>query len=288
MLLLSGKMEHLPTAIDFGIYRVQKLGDHLPNIHAPIRRDGYMIIFSGPHGAVHHLDNRVFSLPPYSVLFIGPDRVSRFDEDMTEDTYVLVFSSGFFGRSNRDLHFLQNSPLFNDYGQIYYMTLPGEGLLYGKVMVHLLYQARNGIEEQINRDLAHNLIEQILIMGSLNIQQVSNANYRDDLDNLLVLRYRTLIAEHVVSEKSVKFYADKLNVTERRLTKATEKVVGVGAKELIIEYVMEKARRRLINSEKSVKEISLSLGFSGEHNFSAFFFKYAGIRPSEFRKRTNL
>lgn len=281
-------MEHLPTAIDFGIYRVQKIGEHLREIYRPIRRDGYMIIFSGPQGTVHHLDGRAFSLPPYSVLFIGPDRVSGFEKKMTEDTYVLVFSAAFFGRSNRDLHFLQNSPLFNDYGQVYYMTLPDEGLLYGNVMVHLLYQARNGIEEQISRDLAHNLIEQILIMGSLHIQQVSNANYRDDLDHMLVLRYRTLIAEHFFSEKSVKFYADQLNVTERRLTKATEQVAGVGAKELIIEYVMEKAKRRLIHSEKSVKEISLSLGFSGEQNFSAFFFRYAGIRPTEFRKRAHL
>lgn len=276
------------TAIDFGIYRVQKLGNHLPNIHLPARRGMYMVIFSGPAGAVHHIDNRAFTLPPYSVLFIGPDRISRFDNEMTEDTYVLLFSSNFFGRSNRDLHFLLNSPLFNDHSQVYYMTLPDEGLLYGKVMVHLLYQARNGIGERINQDLAYNLIEQILIMGSMNVKQVSNAGYREDQDNFLVLRYRTLIAEYFVPEKSVKFYADKLNVTERRLTKATEQVTGVGAKELIIDHVMEEAKRQLTHSEKNVKEISLALGFSGEQNFSAFFFKYAGIRPTEFRRRASL
>lgn len=276
------------NTVSFGIYRVQKLETHLPDMFTPTRRDVYMIIFSGPKGIVHHIDNREFQLPPYSVLFIGPNRISQFDQEMTEDTYVLLFSSVFFGRSSRDLHFLQNTPLFNDHGQLYYMTLPKDALMYGKVTVYLLYQAKNGIEQQLNKDLAHNLIEQVLIMGTMNVKQISNASYKDDLDNLLVIKYKALIADHFVSEKLVKFYAEQLNVSERRLNKAAESVVGSGAKDIIVERVMEEAKRQLLYSEKSIKEISLSLGFSGEQNFSAFFLKYAGMRPTEFRKNSVL
>ncbi len=274
--------------MDFGIYRVQKLKEHLPDMHSSLRRKCYMIVFSGPNGAVHHMDNREFPLPPHSVLFIGPDQVSRFDEGLTADTYVLLFSSSFFGRSSRDMHFLQNSPLFNDHGQVYAMTLPQEGLGYANVTVYLLYQARNGIKEQLNKDLAHNTIEQILIMGSLYAKNTSNASYKADLDNYLVIQYKALIAEHLVEEKMVKFYADRLHVSERRLNKAAETVTGIGAKDIIIERVMDEAKRLLIHSEKSVKEISLDLGFSGEQNFSAFFLKYADARPTEFRKMRGL
>lgn len=278
----------LMDTIDFGIYRIQKLKEHLPDMYNPMRRKSYMIVFSGSNGAIHHMDNREFRLPPRSVLFIGPDRISRFDEGLTEDTYVLLFSSSFFGRSSRDMHFLQNSPLFNDHGQNYFMTLPEEGLAYANVTVYLLYQARNGIQEQLNKDLAHNTIEQILIMGSLYAKHTSNASCKADLDNYLVIQYKSLIAEHLVEEKMVRFYADRLNVSERRLNKAAEVVTGNGAKDIIIERVMEEAKRLLIHSEKSVKEISLDLGFSGEQNFSAFFLKYADTRPTEFRKSRGL
>lgn len=274
--------------INFSIYRIQKLEECLPDLFSPTRRDVHIIIFSGPAGLTHHIDYRPFKLPPYSVLFIGPNRISQFDREMTADTYVLLFTSVFFGRSSRDLHFLQNTPLFNDHGQLYYMTLPEEALMYGKVTVYLLYQARNGIENQLNKDLAHNLIEQILIMGTINVTQVSNANYKDDLDNMLVVKYKKLIGEHFLTERLVKFYAEVLNVSERRLNKAVETVIGVGAKDVIIERVMDESKRQLLYSEKSIKEISLTLGFSGEQNFSAFFTKYAGIRPTEFRKKNAL
>ena len=155
-------------------------------------------------------------------------------------------------------------------------------------MVYLLYQARNGIDNQLNEDLAHNLIEQILIMGSMSADRVSLTSYKEDQDNFLTVKYKELIAEHFVREKAVKFYADRLNVTERRLTKATKQVVGVGAKELITDYMVENAKRQLIHTQRSVKEISLSLGFSGEQNFSAFFLKYTNMRPTEFRKRGDL
>lgn len=272
-------------ATDFGIYRVQKLHEHLPDMFDSVRRNVYTIIFSGPNGTVHHIDERAFQLPPYSVLFVGQDRIAKFDEDMTEDTYVLLFSSRFFSRSERDLHFLQHSPLFNDYSQVYYMALPEEGVAYGKVMVYLLYQAKNGLDEQVNKDLAHNLVEQILIMGSMTVNQVSMGSYKEDQDNFLSIKYNELIAKYFAEEKTVKFYADQLNITERRLTKATEQVLGMGAKEVITNYVLRKAKRQLIYTKKSVKEISVSLGFSGEQNFSAFFMKNAGLRPSEFRKQ---
>ncbi|WP_262246803.1 AraC family transcriptional regulator [Parapedobacter soli] len=276
------------ATIDFGIYRVQKLQEHLPNMFEPSRRDAFTIIFSGPTGTVHFVDEHEFLLPPYSVLFVGPDRVSRFDRNMTDDTYVLLFSSRFFSRSNRDLHFLQHSPLFNDHSQIYYMALPEEGVAYGKVMVYLLYQAKNGIDDQWHKDLAHNLVEQILIMGSIKVNQVCVADYKQDLDNFLVLKYKELIAEHFVTEKAVKFYAEQLNITARRLTKATEEALGMTAKEVITDYVLTKAKRQLVYTEKTAKEISVSLGFSGEQNFSAFFMKNAGLRPSEFRKQRSL
>ncbi len=276
------------ATIDFGIYRVQKLHEHLPNMFESLRRHVYTIIFSGPKGTTHYIDEHAFQLPPYSVLFIGPDRISRFDSHMTEDTYVLLFSLRFFSRSNRDLHFLQHSPLFNDYSQIYYMALPEEGLAYGRVMVYLLYQAKNGISESWNKDLAHNLVEQILILGSMTVNQVSMGSYKEDQDNFLSMRFKALIAEYFVREKTVKFYAEQLNVTERRLTKATERVLGMGAKEVITDYVFTEAKRQLAHTNKSAKEISISLGFSGEQNFSAFFMKHAGLRPSEFRKHHSL
>lgn len=273
---------------DFGIYKIPRLASLRTDIYQPTRKGFYTILFSGKAGYTHHLDGEEVVLPPYSVLFVGPAAISQFDKQASEDTYVLIFSSAFFGRSNRDLYFLQNSTLFNDYGKAYVMALPEGGLEYGQVTVYLLYQARDGFVQQLYQDLAHNLIEQVLIMGSIHHQQMPFANYKENQDGYLVVEFKKLLAAHFHSEKTIQFYADTMNITGRRLNKATETVLGMGAKDVITTRILEEAKRLLRYSDWDIKEISENLGFSGQQNFSAFFMNNTNIRPKEFRKKNGL
>ena len=48
---------------------------------------------------------------------------------------------------------------------------------------------------------------------------------------------------------------------------------------------MDEARWRLANRPESIKEISHELGFSEEHNFSAFFKKNEDVSPLQYRKK---
>ncbi len=259
-----------------------------PDLYRPTRKGFYTVLFSGRAGYQHHIEGEEVTLPPYSVLFIGPNTVSQFGRDATDDTYALVFSSDFFARSNRDLYFLQNSPLFNDHGVVYVMTLPDGGVSYAKVSIYLLYQARDGFEQQLFKDLAHNLVEQTLIMGSIHHRQIPFANYKEDQDGYLVVEFKELLAAHFHKEKTIQFYAEQMNITERRLSKATQAVLGMGAKDLITERIIEEAKRLLRYSDADIKEISDSLGFSGAHNFSTFFMNHTRVRPKDFRKSVRL
>ncbi|SEL75796.1 AraC family transcriptional regulator [Parapedobacter koreensis] len=269
--------------IDFGIYQVEKLYQHLPTMYEPSRQNIYMVILSGPGGAKHHVGGKEIDLPPHTLLYVGPDRLSCFDKRLTIGTYVLLFSEKFYNRSQRDTFFLQHLHLFHDFDQAYYGELPEEGLQYSKVIVFLLYAARNNFAG-LRKDLAHNLVEQILILGSMYFKSINIVDFKEGQDNFLVTQYKLLISKHFTAEKSVHFYADKMNITERRLHHAVEHVIGMGAKDLIIAHVMREAKWQLIHSPLTVKEISLQLGFSGEQNFSTFFLNHEGMRPTEFRK----
>ncbi len=269
---------------DFGISRLEKLQRYIPDMYRASRKGVHMVVFSGPDGLRHYLDERMFELPPYSLLYIGDNRLSRFCQEAYINCYVLFFSSVFYCRSSRDAHFLQHSPLFNDYGQICYMTPPSDGSIYRNTLVHLLYTAKENMEQPLSKDLAHNIIQQILIMGELQHNQSSRTSFREDQDNFLTTHFTTLIAAHYKEERRVKFYADKLNITERRLNRAIENSVGLSAKEMITKHVMDEARWQLAHSRASIKEISGELGFSGENNFSTFFLKNEGIRPIAFRR----
>lgn len=251
----------------------------------PKRRDIYTVIFSGTAGATHFVDNKPVEIPPFSVLFVGADRRSHFADIPQKGTHILIFCSLFYSRTSRDVHFLQNCILFQSFNTVYFLTPPEDAINYCRTLAHLLYDVQQNFDHDLYRDLSHNIIQQILIMGTLQHHHVTELHYKEDIDTLVVIRFKELLEKHYIQEKSSQFYADKLNITRTRLNKATKKILDNTAKELIIKKIIEEAQWQLAYTDTPIKEISAALGFAEEHNFSAFFLKQEGIRPTQFRQQ---
>ncbi len=243
-----------------------------------------MILFAGAAGALHWVDHERIEIPPFGLLFVGPDRLSQFDELCKSDAQVIVFSSLFYNRTNRDAFFLQNLSLFHFQGTVTAVTPPVSPESYYRTVVQLLDTLTDATGQPVLADLAHNIIQQMLIIGLQQSNAEVEPNFTEDDDHVLLLRFRNLIAECFQNEKNVSFYADKLHITIERLNKAVKSCTGKRAKELITDWVIDEARWQLAHSSRSVKEISYLLGFSEENNFSAFFSKNEGKSPKEFRR----
>lgn len=93
---------------------------------------------------------------------------------------------------------------------------------------------------------------------------------------------------HVQQHKEVSFYATKQHITPKTLNLAVKAVVDKTAKEFIHSYVLLLAKRLLVNSQLSSKEIGYALGFSEPTNFVKFFKNKEGVSPIEFQKVANL
>lgn len=95
--------------------------------------------------------------------------------------------------------------------------------------------------------------------------------------------FMNLISDNYRVAHDVQFYADKLNITTRYLSLITNAMVSKSPKQIIAEYVMREACQVLENSRLSVKEISVTLGFSTLALFCKFFKQQSGQTPSEYR-----
>ncbi len=96
--------------------------------------------------------------------------------------------------------------------------------------------------------------------------------------------FTTLVAQHYREAHDVAFYADKLAITTRYLSRVTTDVVGYPPKQLIFNYIMQEACSLLKTSRLSLGEISAHLGFSNESRFVAFFKNQHGVSPGVWRK----
>ncbi len=78
--------------------------------------------------------------------------------------------------------------------------------------------------------------------------------------------------------------ANKLYISEQYLSRLFSTEIGMPMNEYLIRKRLEKVRKDLLETEKSITDIAFSAGFSNINSFNRLFKKYQGLTPSEFRK----
>ena len=92
-----------------------------------------------------------------------------------------------------------------------------------------------------------------------------------------------LLASMNKKELNVRYYAEALSLTPKYLSAVCKTQSGKTAIEWIREYVMNDARRYLVGTDFSVKEIASHLGFSNFSFFCKSVKKFFGMTPLELR-----
>lgn len=100
----------------------------------------------------------------------------------------------------------------------------------------------------------------------------------------ITLKLRKLLDSHLVSEKSPGAYASMLNISEVYLNEAVKGTTGISVSAYIRSRIVLHAKRQLVYTSLSAKEIAYSLGYDDYTYFSKLFKKVAGKTPSEYRK----
>jgi AraC-like DNA-binding protein len=246
------------------------------------RREEYHVFFTGEDSIKVYLNKRLVELSENTILFVAPNCLIAFGEDMPVID-VLYFTSTFYNRSQYDAEFLQNSPLFPSASYFSYQV-PDDFKSYVHYVLGMLYRASKNINQELYRSLIHNFLEQMLIQCTLHGTQGKPMLFVDNADHVLTTLFKEYVTKDIRKSRTVKYYADKLNITPRRLSKATQNVMGKTPKDALTDFVISQFKWQLLYTEKSIKEIGWEYGFLDENNFSSFFYKEVGITPKEFRR----
>ncbi|MDE6083715.1 MAG: helix-turn-helix domain-containing protein [Muribaculaceae bacterium] len=101
--------------------------------------------------------------------------------------------------------------------------------------------------------------------------------------NWLSDRFLLLVQKYYKKERFLKFYADKLQVSTKYLSKTVKQQTGVSAAELITRHVILEAKVLLKSSNLNVQQISVLLNFQSQSLFGKYFKTATGISPKDFR-----
>ena len=103
-----------------------------------------------------------------------------------------------------------------------------------------------------------------------------------DLDYTLL--FRDLLESNYSKLKSVNDYSAIICISEKRLGQATAKILGKTPKEIINDRILLEAKRLLVYTNLSIKEIGQELGFDDPAYFIRYFRKSTETTPVEFRE----
>lgn len=249
----------------------------------PSRAAFYHIIWVQRGHATHTVDFQPVALGPGSMLFVTPQRVHTFDAAADYEGQVLLFTDAFFTRSDADRHYLRTTILYHDLLDIPVVQAEGASSPFGVLFAQLaaeLAQPADPYQQVVLQNLLHNVL--LLAERTRRQQGFRPLAKGPDLDYTEL--YRDLLEAQFRTLRLVRRYAAQLNVTEKRLAQATAKTLGKSPKELIDDRVTLEAKRLLVHTRASIKEIGFELGFDEPTNFIKYFRRQAGLTPIEFRE----
>ena len=257
------------------------ISKHKPLMSNPHRAQFYHIYWVQKGTAHYFIDFEPVEVTANSYLFVNKDRVQVVDTNSVHDGKLLLFTDNFFGKTIDDANYLNHTILFNDLLDIPVINVTSTPSLL--IMFSALETELEKENDTYHYNVLHNVLHNLLLLAE---RERKNQGFQEiekgaDLDYTLL--FKDLLAAQFNKLKSVSAYASQMNVSEKRLTKATMKTVGKSPKKIIDERVILDAKRMLIHTNFSIKQICYNLGFDEPTNFIKYFRKHAEKTPIEFR-----
>ncbi|WP_426357506.1 4-hydroxyphenylacetate catabolism regulatory protein HpaA [Pseudocolwellia sp. HL-MZ19] len=153
--------------------------------------------------------------------------------------------------------------------------------------LHLLTLiAEENLHVSIEQSIALKALLQLILIDILRLADQNQPQQKTRKEDIRVFHiYNQLIESHYKQHLTLSQYAEKMNITEARLNDICRRVSGLPSKRLIMDRLIQEARRLLSFSSISISEIGYELGFKDPSYFARFFRNNTGVTANTYRNK---
>jgi AraC family transcriptional activator of pobA len=228
------------------------------------------------------VDNVSYEFPSHSILPLMVNQSFHFEDP--QQIVAWQYNRNFYCIVDHDKEVSCVGFLF--YGSSDTMFIVLDGVQQEKINLLLaVFVDEFNTADNIQRDMLQMVLKRLIIIVTrlAKSQYISDKNLTDDkLD--IVRRFNLLVENHFREEHQVQFYADQLNRSPKTLANLFAIYNHKSPLVVIQNRIMLEAKRLLMYTDKSAKEIAYELGFEDAAYFSNIFKKQTSLPPSDFRK----
>ena len=230
-----------------------------------------------------YINQQKYALSAGSVILVFPGQITLY-KDATEDLELTVFA--FSSQFRHEIFYSLPSDKVSFMREHNYSSCQGEE--WDGVRNHYLELLRRKSADDGNV-YQRELIVYCCRMLFYEICNQSERLYRETKPNHLRWRLKdrfiALVIESFREQRSVDYYADKLCVTGRHLSKTIQQTVGCTAKEWIDDYVILELKVTLHSTALSIQEIANQFNFPDQSYLGRYFKHHTGMSPTAYREK---
>ena len=254
----------LPQELEI-INFTQLFDKSLEKVIKPHRTEFYQIIWFQNGSPTHLVDFNPINIKPNTLLFINKNSVQIFDNSVSYNGKIIIFTDHFFCKTETDTRFLRSSILFNDLLSISQIDVSETASTFTDIFQQLEKEWQHP-KDSYQSDILRNYLRNFLLHAERQRHKKDFLKLKKDpeIDNALILT--ELLDAHFINEKKVNFYCEQMHVTPKKLNQATSKIFGKTPKQLINDRVILESKRLLSHTNESIKEIGFSLCFDEPTN----------------------
>ncbi len=225
---------------------------------------------------------REYKIEPCTIIIILPNFIIELIEQ-NEDLIIefLLFSFDFIS----DIKLITDIDIPKKIEQMACLKISEEDtadLLEFHAFIVKRYKKTNFLYRE---EIAKNLL-QTLIYEVLQLYQDKKIEYKVLTRKEKYLQtFVSLLFEYHMRERSVYFYADKMFITPKYLSKIVKDASGLHIQQWIDDMVIMAAKALLKSSNMTILQISEEMNFANPSFFGTYFRKRVGITPLQYRKK---
>ena len=258
----------------------------------PCRFDGFMGVFCLKGSFRMEINIKEYDISDGTLVIYVPGnivRVSRVDPDDARDFHFVVIAASrqFLSSARLDLTRLFEEALVLLKDPCIHLS--GEELLMFGRYLKLIYRLSTDRTADMREAVSALISSAFHYSGSIWKNRIEEASLHEleegiPRSRIIFEDFMKLVSEYHTTERGMAFYADKLCLTPKYLSKVVKDASGRSGPEWIDSYVIMEAKNMLRYSDMPIKEIVYRLNFKSPSIFNKYFRLHTGMTPSEFRK----
>ena len=254
----------------------------------PCRIDGYLVAFCKKGSFKGSVNLKEYEIHEGMMVLNLPQNIIRIEPSSAEEApelTIIAVTSQFLSHFRSDI-----TKMLNEAMQILdnpCITLKPDELSIVQQHIQLINTAIHSDYAYARESISHLISSVFFIFGSfINERMAKQSEVEQPVSTrhkIVFERFIDLVSKYHNTEHNVGFYADKLCITPKYLSKIVKDTSGQSAPQWIDQYVILEAKQLLKHSDRCIKEISDELNFPNPSFFFKYFKKHTGLTPNQYR-----